>query len=145
MAGWIVWLVVAFGFGAAEMLAGAGSFFLAPFAIGAALAAIAASAAGETAASVVFVFASIVTLMSVRPMISRRLLNGGPALRTGGAALVGKTAVVIERVANHEAVGKVRIDGEVWTARCLDEDCVLEPGTKVQVVDIKGATALVML
>ena len=46
---------------------------------------------------------------------------------------------------NHEAVGKVRIDGEVWTARCFDEDCVLEPGTKVQVVDIKGATALVML
>jgi membrane protein implicated in regulation of membrane protease activity len=144
MAGWIVWLVVAFGFGAAEMLAGAGSFFLAPFAIGAALAAVAASAAGETAASVVFVFASIVTLMSIRPMISRRLLSG-PALRTGGAALVGKTAVVVERVANHEAVGKVRIDGEVWTARCLDEDCVLEPGTKVQVVDIQGATALVML
>ncbi|HEX3616284.1 MAG TPA: NfeD family protein [Solirubrobacteraceae bacterium] len=144
MAGWIVWLVVAFGFGAAEMLAGAGSFFLAPFAIGAALAAVAASAAGETAASVVFVFASIVTLMSIRPMISRRLLSG-PALRTGGAALVGKTAVVVERVANHEAVGKVRIDGEVWTARCLDEDCVLEPGTNVQVVDIQGATALVML
>jgi membrane protein implicated in regulation of membrane protease activity len=84
-----------------------------------------------------------VTLMSVRPLISRRLLSG-PALRTGGAALVGKTAVVTERVANHESVGKVRIDGETWTARCLDEDCVLEPGTKVQVVDIKGATALVM-
>jgi membrane protein implicated in regulation of membrane protease activity len=143
MAGWIVWLVVAFGFGAAEMLAGAGSFFLAPFAIGAALAALAAGAAGETAASVVFVFASIVTLMSVRPLVSRRLLSG-PAIRTGGAALVGKTAVVTERVANHEGVGRVRIDGEVWTARCLDEDCVLEPGTKVQVVDIKGATALVM-
>jgi membrane protein implicated in regulation of membrane protease activity len=143
MAGWIVWLVVAFGFGAAEMLAGAGSFFLAPFAIGAALAAAAASAAGETAASVVFVFASILTLMSLRPLVHRRLL-GGPALRTGGAALVGKTAVVVERVANDQAVGKVRIDGEVWTARCIDEDCVLEPGTKVHVVDIKGATALVM-
>ena len=38
----------------------------------------------------------------------------------------------------------MRIDGEIWTARCLDEDRVLEPGTKVQVVDIKGATALVM-
>lgn len=125
------------------MLAGAGSFFLAPFAIGAALAAIAASAVGETAASVVFVLASILTLMSLRPLVQRRLTSG-PALRTGAAALVGKTAVVIERVANHDAVGKVRIDGEVWTARCLDDECVLEPGTKVQVVDIKGATALVM-
>jgi membrane protein implicated in regulation of membrane protease activity len=38
----------------------------------------------------------------------------------------------------------VRIDGEVWTARSLDEELVIEPGTSVQVVDIKGATALVM-
>ena len=143
MAGWIVWLVVAFGFGAAEMLAGAGSFFLAPFAIGAALAAVAASAAGETAAAVVFVFASILTLMSVRPLVHRRLLSG-PALRTGGAALVGKRALVTERISNHEGVGRVRIDGEVWTARSLDEDHVIEAGTSVQVVDIKGATALVM-
>ncbi|HWD70630.1 MAG TPA: NfeD family protein [Solirubrobacteraceae bacterium] len=143
MAGWIVWLVVAAAFGAAEMLAGSGSFFLAPFAIGAAVAAAAASAAGETAASIVFVAVSIITLMSVRPLVQRRLTSG-PGLRTGGAALVGKRAVVAERVANHEGVGKVRIDGELWTARCLDEDCVLEPGTMVHVIEIKGATALVM-
>jgi len=143
MAGWIVWLVVAFGFGAAEMLAGAGSFFLAPFAIGAALAAAAASAAGETAASLVFVAVSVLTLMSLRPLIQRRLTSG-PGLRTGGAALVGKRAMVTERISNHEGVGRVRIDSEIWTARSLDEDHVIEPGTSVQVVDIKGATALVM-
>jgi membrane protein implicated in regulation of membrane protease activity len=143
MAGWIVWLVVAFGFGAAEMLAGSGSFFLAPFAIGAAIAAVAASAVDETAAWIVFVAVSIVTLMSVRPLVQRRLTSG-PGLRTGSAALVGRTAVVTQRVVNHEGVGTVRIDGEIWSARCLDEDCVLEPGTKVHVIEIKGATALVM-
>jgi membrane protein implicated in regulation of membrane protease activity len=142
MTGWVVWLVVAFGFGAAEMLAGSGSFFLAPFAIGAALAAAAASAAGETAASIVFVAVSLLTLMSVRPLVQKRLTSG-PALRTGAAALVGKTAVVTERIADHE-VGKVRIDGEVWSARGIDEGCVLEPGMTVHVIDIKGATALVM-
>ena len=143
MAGWIVWLVVAFGFGAAEMLAGSGSFFLAPFAIGAALAAVAASAVDEPVAWIVFVAVSIATLMSVRPLVQRRLTSG-PGLRTGAAALVGRTAVVTQRVINHEGVGTVRIDGEIWSARCLDEDCVLEPGTKVHVVEIKGATALVM-
>ncbi|MGH2836555.1 MAG: NfeD family protein [Solirubrobacteraceae bacterium] len=143
MAGWIVWLVVAIGFGTAEMLAGAGSFFLAPFAVGAAVAAIAASAAGETAASIVFVAVSILTLLSVRPLVQRRLTRG-PALRTGGAALVGKRALVVERIANHEGVGTVRIDGDIWTARSLDEDQAIEPGTTVHVVDIKGATALVM-
>jgi membrane protein implicated in regulation of membrane protease activity len=143
MAGWIIWLVVAFGFGAAEMLAGSGSFFLAPFAIGAAIAAVAASAVDETAAWIVFVAVSIATLMSVRPLVQRRLTSG-PGLRTGSAALVGRTAVVTQRVVNHEGVGTVRIDGEIWSARCLDEDCVLEPGTRVHVIEIKGATALVM-
>jgi membrane protein implicated in regulation of membrane protease activity len=57
---------------------------------------------------------------------------------------VGKRAVVLERVANHEGVGRVRIDNEVWTARSLDEERVIEPGTSVEVVDIRGATALVM-
>jgi membrane protein implicated in regulation of membrane protease activity len=140
--GWIVWLVVACGFGAGELLAGSGSFFLAPFAVGAALAAAAASGIDETAAWIVFFATSILTLMAVRPLVHNRLTSG-PALRTGGAALIGKRAVVLERIANHEGVGQVRIDSEVWTARSLD-DRVIEPGTSVEVVDIKGATALVM-
>ena len=61
----------------------------------------------------------------------------------GTAALVGKQATVLERIANREGVGCVRIDGEVWTARAYDDDTVYEPGTRVEVVQIKGATALV--
>jgi membrane protein implicated in regulation of membrane protease activity len=141
MAGWIVWLVVACGFGVGELLSGSG-FFLAPFAIGAALAAAAASEFGEAAAAVVFLVTSVATLLAVRPLVTRRLLSG-PALRTGGAALVGKHAMVTERISNHEGVGRVRIDGESWSARSLD-DHVIEPGARVEVVDIKGATALVM-
>ena len=66
-----------------------------------------------------------------------------PAIRTGAAALVGKRAIVVERIVNHEGVGLVRIDGDVWTARALFDDEVIEPGTSVEVVQIKGATALV--
>lgn len=142
MAGWMIWLIVALGFGTAEVLAGSGSFFLAPFAIGALLAAGAATAAGGLAAWLVFVATSILTLVAVRPLVTRRLMSG-PALRTGGAALIGKHALVMERISNHEGVGRVRIDGELWTARSLD-DRVIEPGTSVEVVEIKGATALVM-
>jgi membrane protein implicated in regulation of membrane protease activity len=142
MAAWIVWLVVACGFGAAEVLSGS-SFFLAPFAVGALIAAAAAGAIDDLAAWIVFVMASIFTLLAVRPLVQSRLVSG-PALRTGGAALVGKRAVVLERIANHEGVGRVRIENEVWTARSLDEERVIEPGTSVEVVDIRGATALVM-
>ncbi len=50
---------------------------------------------------------------------------------------------MLERIANDEGVGCVKIDGEVWTARSLDEDQVIEAGSRVHVVQIKGATALV--
>jgi len=46
-------------------------------------------------------------------------------------------------IANDEGVGCVKIDGEVWTARSLDDDRVIEKGTRVDVIQIKGATALV--
>jgi membrane protein implicated in regulation of membrane protease activity len=39
--------------------------------------------------------------------------------------------------------GQVRIAGEVWTARPYDDDAVIEPGAKVDVFEIRGATAVV--
>jgi hypothetical protein len=59
------------------------------------------------------------------------------------AALVGRHAMVVERIANDEGVGCVKLDGEVWTARAYDEDEIIEQGRRVHVVEIRGATALV--
>ena len=64
-----------------------------------------------------------------------------PSIRTGAAALVGRRAIVLERIANDEGVGCVKIDGgEVWTARSYDEDEVIDVGERVEVVEIRGAT-----
>jgi membrane protein implicated in regulation of membrane protease activity len=118
-------------------------FFLAPLAVGAAGAAITdVAGAGELASWVVFVVVSLLTLGVVRP-IARAHMRTAPQIRTGSAALVGRQAIVLERIANDEGVGCVKIDGEVWTARAYDDDDVIERGTRVQVMDIKGATALV--
>jgi membrane protein implicated in regulation of membrane protease activity len=141
MAEWLVWVVLAFAFGVGEMLSG--GFFLAPFALGALLAAAGDEVAGMPLAVVMFVVTSLAALLVLRPVV-RAHLRMPPAIRTGGAALVGKRAIVLERIVNSEGVGIVKIDGEVWTARALDDDEIIEPGTQVDVVDIKGATALVM-
>jgi membrane protein implicated in regulation of membrane protease activity len=142
MSGWILWVVAACAFGVGEMLTT--SFFLAPFALGAAVAAVVAVAgAGALASWVAFIAVSVLTLLTLRPIVVRRL-HSGPQLRTGAAALVGKPAIVLETISNREGVGCVKIDGEVWTARAFDEDQVIERGARVEVVDIKGATALVM-
>ncbi len=142
MAGWLVWVLVACGFGVGELLSG--GFFLAPFAFGGILAAGAeAAGAPEAIAVVVFALISVMTLALVRPIVTSKLLRSPPT-RTGAAALIGKRAIVLERIHNEEGVGCVKIDGEVWTARALDDDREIEPGTRVEVVDIRGATALVM-
>ncbi len=82
-------------------------------------------------------------LLTLRP-VARRHIQHPPRIRTGTAALVGADAVVLERIANQEGVGCVRIGGEVWTARSYEDDEVIPAGERVQVVEIRGATALVM-
>lgn len=142
MSGWVLWALVACGFAVGEVLTT--SFFLAPFAVGGGLAAaVDALGAGEAAAFAVFVLVSVLTLVLVRPLVKTRLLSAPPT-RTGAAALVGKQALVLETIDNHHGVGCVKIDGEVWSARSLDDDHEIPAGTRVEVIDIKGATALVM-
>lgn len=141
MSGWVLWFIAAAVFGIGEMLTT--SFFLAPFSAGALLAGIVdLLGAGEIASWVVFVVASLLVLLIVRP-IARSHMKMPPELRTGTAALVGKNATVLEEINNHEGVGCVKIEGEVWTARAYDDDEVIPPGKRVQVIEIRGATAMV--
>ena len=139
---WIIWLIAAGVLGVGEMHQGA--FYLAPFALGAALAAVVSLlGAGAAVSAVVFVAASAIVFATLRPG-ARRHRQLPPSIRTGAAALVGRPAIVLERIANDEGVGCVRIGGEVWTARSYDDDEVFDAGERVEVVEIRGATALVM-
>jgi membrane protein implicated in regulation of membrane protease activity len=137
---WLLWILAAFALGIGEILT-PGLFFLGPVAIAAGAAAIlAAVGAGWFVQLVVFAAGSIASLAVLRP-IARAHLRMPAVLRTGTAALVGAKAVVLERV-DHSG-GRVKIGGEVWSARTLDEHEVIEPGTRVEVAQIDGATALV--
>jgi membrane protein implicated in regulation of membrane protease activity len=143
MDGWVIWLVAACVLGIGEMHQG--GFYLLPFAVGAALAAVVSLAGVGTLLSVIlFVLISAVVFAGLRP-VARRHRRLPPAIRTGAAALVGRHAMVLERIANQEGVGCVKIDGgEVWTARSYDDGEVINVGDRVEVVEIRGATALVM-
>ena len=139
MDAWVIWLIVAVVFGVGE-IATLG-FFLAPFAGGALVAALVSGAGGGDIASwASFLVVSLVLLAALRP-VALRHMRQAPQLRTGTAALVGRLGTVVERVTSDE--GCVRIEGEIWTARPYDEDEVFEAGTRVQVLEIRGATALV--
>jgi membrane protein implicated in regulation of membrane protease activity len=136
---WVYWMIAAGALAVGEIATL--SFFLGPIAVAALLAAIVSLlGAGLVVQLLVFIAASAASLGVLRP-IARRHLHTPAQLRTGTAALVGARAVVLERV--DADGGSVKVGGEIWSARAFDEDEVLEPGARVEVLKIDGATALV--
>ena len=140
MAAWIAWSVAAVLLAVGEILT-PGLFFLGPVALAAVAGAIVSLFdAPLWLQLVVFAGSSFASLGLLRP-IARRHLRMPHAVRTGAAALVGAPAVVLQRV--DAQGGRVRIGGEEWSARAYMPDQVLEPGVRVEVAEIEGATALV--
>ena len=136
---WVWWMVAAGLLAVGEIFTL--SFFLGPISVAAVTAAIVALVGGGLAVQwVVFIAVSLASLAVLRP-IAKRHLRTPAQVRTGTAALVGGTAVVVERVDRDG--GQVKLAGEIWTARAYDEDEVYEPGARVEVLKIDGATALV--
>jgi membrane protein implicated in regulation of membrane protease activity len=137
---WLLWAIAAALLAVGELLT-PGLFFLGPVAIAAVVAAILAVIGLSTAVQfIVFILVSIASVAILRPL-AKSHLKVPPMLRTGTAALVGSKALVLERVDAHG--GRVKIGGEEWSARSFMEDQVIEPGARVEVVEIQGATALV--
>jgi membrane protein implicated in regulation of membrane protease activity len=137
---WGLWILLAVAFAAAELFT-PGLFVLGLLVLPAAAAALlAAVGIGTGVQLLVFIVGSLGSVALLRP-IARRHVHMPARLRTGTAALVGARAVVLERVDDNG--GRVKIGGEEWSALPLFEGQVLEPGTRVEVGEIKGATALV--
>jgi len=139
MDAWVWWLILAILLGVAEvstttlvfgMLTGGALVAAVSDALGAAL----------PLQLLVFAAASALLLFVVRPVARRHLRTPLP-VRSGVAALVGSEAVVLEAVDGND--GRIKLAGEVWSARSYDGMAELPAGTPVYVVAIEGATALV--
>ena len=136
---WQTWAALAIMLGVAELFSL--DLILLMMAVGAGVGVLTALLGLPVAVQVLAAIgASLAMLAFVRPSIVKRL-HGGPELTLGHQALVGRTAVVVSEVTAD--AGQVRINGELWTARAYDETEVIEPGARVDVFEIKGATALV--
>lgn len=85
--------------------------------------------------------AAVAAIALVRPSMARRL-HGGPELTMGHDKLVGRQGVCTERI-TAMSPGRIKLAGEIWTAEPYDESLVIEPGQTVDVMQIRGATAIV--
>jgi membrane protein implicated in regulation of membrane protease activity len=139
MSAWLVWTIVAAACAAAEALTL--TLVLGFVSVAAVVALVVAVVGGPVPLQLGAFIAGSIGLVGVARPIAKSHLRTPAELKSGIDALVGKSALVLERVDAHH--GQVKIGGEIWTARAYMEDQVLEPGTSVDVVKIQGATALV--
>lgn len=137
---WLIWLIAAGVLAAAET--SSLSLVLIMMGGGAAAGSVTAALGGPLFLQIIVALAATLALLGgVRPIAQRHLHAGSGAL-TGSDALVGRTAVVLAAVDAHD--GRVRLNGSEWSARAFDEHQVLVPGTEVRVMQISGATAVVL-
>lgn len=135
----LIWLAAGVALMVAEVLSG--DLVLIMLGVGALAGGASASLTGQTPIDVaVFAVVSVGLLVLARPALKRRFL-AGPSVKTNTEALVGAEAVVTSTVDLDG--GQVKLGGEVWSARSYSEDQRMEPGERVTVVEISGATAVV--
>ena len=137
---WLAWLVAALLLGVLELLSG-GTLVLIMLAGGAVAGGITSAITDNTFLPwIVFTIVSVGLLVVVRP-VGARHSREPLALRSGVDRLLGEDAEVIAEVSAHD--GRVKLNGEVWSARAFDGVTTFAPGQVVQVLQIDGATALV--
>lgn len=140
MAAWLVWMIAAGILAIAETLSL--DLTLVMLATGAlAGAGVAAIGLPVFLQVVVFAVISVGMLMVVRPAIKRHMLSPPTHTQSSIESMVGRKAVVIETVKGD--TGRVRIEGSIWSAATFDDTQVLEVGDSVQIMEIRGATAVV--
>ncbi|SNR78582.1 Membrane protein implicated in regulation of membrane protease activity [Haloechinothrix alba] len=137
--GALIWLIVGIALLAAEAMSG--SMVLVMLGAGALAAAGSMVLADSVIVSVgVFAVTSIGLLVLARPALKQRFLLDR-SVRTNVDALVGARAVTLSTVDAEQ--GRVKLNGEEWSARCYVSGQVIEPDTPVTVLEISGAMAIV--
>ncbi|HET6739936.1 MAG TPA: NfeD family protein [Kribbella sp.] len=138
---WAAWLTIAAVLGLAELASL--DFTLLMLAAGALTAAgVAAFFPGLLWLQIVVgLITAAAMLGAIRPMIVRKI-HHGQELKTGSAHVIGRTGVVVKEI-HPDGGGSIRLGGELWTASPYDEVSTIAPGTRVEVMKIDGATAVV--
>lgn len=137
---WETWLAIAVVLGVAEMFSL--DLVLAMLAFGALVGMALALADVAVWIQVLGAAAAATAALAVaRPSMVKRL-HGGPELTLGHGKLVGQHALVTAEISDVN-VGRIKLAGEIWTAVPFDETATIPVGETVEVMEIRGATAVV--
>lgn len=89
----------------------------------------------------VFVISSTLLIFCTRPL-AKKLTKKDKDVVTNAFAIVGKKALVIKDINPTLGAGQIKVDGQVWSAKCED-DTIIAQGTEVYILKIEGVKAVV--
>jgi membrane protein implicated in regulation of membrane protease activity len=136
---WVAWIGLAVLLGIIEVTTL--DLVFAMLAAGALAAAVTAMVTDAVVLQVLVALVVSVAMLGVVRPLALRHLRTPLAIRTGTDALVGQRGLVLEPVDGHN--GRIKLKGEVWSARTYDPSTSIEAGRHVEIVQIDGATAIV--
>lgn len=137
---WIFWLIVAGIFFIIEMATI--GFLVFWLGIGALLAMLTSFITNSILIqSIVFVVTSTLLLIFTRPLVNK-FIKIPKEIKTNAYSIIGKKGIVISKINNIDGSGQIKIDGDVWSAKSIDEDDI-EKNTEIEIVEIDGVKAVV--
>ena len=129
-----IWLIAALALIIFEIFSA--TFGAICFAIGAGFSALAAGLGlNLTWQIVIFAVVSLLTFIFLRPFMMKFLDRKSKDVKTNADALVGRKALVSERIDASQHTGRVAIDGDDWKAVSMDGS-IIEKGTEVEIVKL---------
>jgi membrane protein implicated in regulation of membrane protease activity len=138
---WVVWVVAGIALVAIEILTP--GFVVACVGVAALVTAVPAALDASLAWQLVtFAAANVAVFAALRPFMMRLMSKSAPAVKTNIEALVGKTAVVTERIDDAAGTGRVKVQGDDWRGICEDGKTI-EAGGRVEVLRVEGAKLVV--
>ncbi len=141
MAVWQIWIVVGIALFIWEIFTP--GFLVASIGVGAFIASIgAALGLSFTLQVVALAVGMVLSMVFIRPLLYKKGKKSGKAQLTGVDALVGKDALVLQKIENARSLGRVQIGGEDWKAKSSNGEFIAKD-TLVTIDRIVGATAYV--
>lgn len=135
-----IWIAAAVVLATGELFTA--GFFLLPFAVGAAAAAVLAFLDVSVPIQLVTFVVISVVFLAVLQRFAKNEQDNTVAARAGANRFIGRLAVVMEPVKYLETTGMVRMGTEEWRAT-VDADIVIPTGARVEIVEVRGTRLVV--
>lgn len=88
----------------------------------------------------IFTISSTLLLFCTRPFVKKFTKNDKTL--TNAYSAIGKKGIVTKEINPIKGVGQIKVDGEIWSAKSLENDIIAE-GEHITVIKIDGVKAIV--